>query len=102
MGRIEEASGATAAQIELNKKREAEVLRMRKDLEEINIQQEATVLSMKKKHQDAIMEVSEQIDQLGKLKSRGEHACGTLKGELDDISTAIDRCSYEKSLAEKT
>ena len=46
--RIEEASGATAAQMELNKKREAEVLRMRKDLEEINIQQEATVLSLKK------------------------------------------------------
>ena len=68
--RIEEASGATAAQMELNKKREAEVLRMRKDLEEINIQQEATVLSLKKKHQDAIIEVSEQIDQLGKLKVR--------------------------------
>lgn len=68
--RIEEASGATAAQMELNKKREAEVLRMRKDLEEINIQQEATVLSLKKKHQDAIIEVSEQIDQLGKLKAR--------------------------------
>ena len=68
--RIEEASGATAAQMELNKKREAEVLRMRKDLEEIHIQQEATVLSLKKKHQDAIIEVSEQIDQLGKLKAR--------------------------------
>ena len=68
--RIEEASGATAAQMELNKKREAEVIRMRKDLEEINIQQEATVLSLKKKHQDAIIEVSEQIDQLGKLKAR--------------------------------
>ena len=68
--RIEEASGATAAQMELNKKRESEVIRMRKDLEEINIQQESTVLSLKKKHQDAIMEMSEQIDQLGKLKSR--------------------------------
>ena len=68
--RIEEASGATQAQMELNKKREAEVIRMRKDLEEINIQQEATVLSLKKKHQDAIIEVSEQIDQLGKLKAR--------------------------------
>ena len=48
----------------------SKVVKMRKDLEEINIQQEATVLSLKKKHQDAIMEVSEQIDQLGKLKAR--------------------------------
>ena len=33
---LEEASGATAAQMELNKKREMEVGRMRKDLEEAN------------------------------------------------------------------
>ena len=29
----------------------SKVVKMRKDLEEINIQQEATVLSLKKKHQ---------------------------------------------------
>merc|ERR1719385_99008 len=32
--RLSEASGATSAQIELNKKREAEVTKMRRDLEE--------------------------------------------------------------------
>lgn len=66
--RLEEASGATSAQIELNKKREAEVSRMRKDLEEAAIQQEVTMLSLRKKHQDAIGEMSEQIEQLNKLK----------------------------------
>ena len=43
---------------------------MRKDLEEINIQQEATIMSLKKKHQDAVAEMSEQIDQLSKMKAR--------------------------------
>ena len=66
--RLEEASGATVAQMELNKKREVEVARMRKDLEEASIQQEATMLSLRKKHQDAIGEMSEQIEQLNKLK----------------------------------
>lgn len=66
--RLEEASGATAAQMELNKKREIEVGRMRKDLEEAAIQQEAVMLSLRKKHQDAIGEMSEQIEQLNKLK----------------------------------
>ena len=68
--RLEEASGATAAQMELNKKREMEVGRMRKDLEEASIQQESTMLSLRKKHQDAISEMSEQIEQLNKLKTR--------------------------------
>ena len=47
-------------------------LRLRKDLEEAAIQQEATILSLKKKHQDAIAEMSEQIDQLNKLKTKAE------------------------------
>ena len=66
--RLEEASGATAAQMELNKKREIEVGKMRKELEEASIQQESTMLSLRKKHQDAISEMSEQIEQLNKLK----------------------------------
>merc|ERR1712228_393229 len=86
----------------MGKKREAEVIRMRKDLEEINIQQESTVLSLKKKHQDAIMEMSEQIDQLGKLKSRGEHENSSLKMELDDLNAHLDHIAYDKASAEKT
>merc|ERR1712096_336371 len=50
--RLNEATGTTAAQMELNKKRESEVSKIRKDIEENKIQQEATVLSMKKKQQD--------------------------------------------------
>merc|ERR1719333_1829781 len=52
--RLIEAGGATAAQVELNKKREAEVGKLRKDLEEAHIQQEATMINLKRKHQDAV------------------------------------------------
>jgi len=41
--RLDEAGGTTSAQIELNKKREAEVTKLRKDLEEANIQQESVI-----------------------------------------------------------
>jgi len=41
--RLDEVSGTTSAQIELNKKREAEVAKLRKDLEEANIQQESII-----------------------------------------------------------
>merc|ERR1711902_143423 len=59
--RLNEAGGATHAQVELNKKREAEVQKLRKDLEEAHIQREATLIGLKKKHQDAVAEMSEQI-----------------------------------------
>merc|ERR1712228_858183 len=66
--RLDEAGGATSAQIEMNKKREAEVVKLRKDLEEANIQHEAVLGNLKRRHQDAIQEMSEQVDQLQKLK----------------------------------
>jgi len=68
--RLNEAGGATAAQIELNKKRDSEVAKLRKDLEECHIQHEATLISLKKKHQDAVAEMAEQIDQLNKMKAK--------------------------------
>jgi hypothetical protein len=40
--------------MELNKKREAEVQKLRRDLEEAAIQQEATMLSLRKKHQVSV------------------------------------------------
>merc|ERR1712115_292351 len=68
--RLNEASGATSAQIELNKKRESEVTKLRKDLEECVIQHEATLVSLKKKQADSIAEMSEQMDQLNKMKAK--------------------------------
>merc|ERR1711950_110376 len=82
--RLGEASGATSAQIELNKKRDAEVTKLRKDLEEATIQQEATLVSLKKKHQDAIAEMSEQIDQLNKMKGKVEKDKTLIMREIAD------------------
>merc|ERR1712021_286796 len=59
--RLGEAGGATIAQVELNKKRESEVGKLRKDLEEARIQHESTLMNLKKKHQDAVSEMAEQI-----------------------------------------
>merc|ERR1719320_375390 len=50
--RLDEASGATTAQVELNKKRESEVNKLRKDVEEANIQQESILSNLKRKQGD--------------------------------------------------
>merc|ERR1712142_481662 len=83
--RLNEAGGATAAQIELNKKRESEVAKLRKDLEECQIQHEATLISLKKKHQDAVAEMTEQIDQLNKMKAKIEKDKGQIMNEIADV-----------------
>jgi len=41
---------------------------LRRDLEEANVQHESTAASLRKKHQDAVAEMSSQIDQLQKAK----------------------------------
>merc|ERR1711992_491908 len=99
--RLNEASGATAAQIELNKKREAEVTKLRRDLEEAKIQQEATIVGLKKKHQDAIAEMSEQIEQLSKMKGKIEKDKTSIMHEIADTRAATDEVNRSKASAEK-
>merc|ERR1711913_197180 len=48
LDRLDEAGGATAAQFELNKKREAELAKIKRDIEESNIQHEASVAAFRK------------------------------------------------------
>ncbi|KAM7353237.1 myosin heavy chain isoform 23-T23 [Cochliomyia hominivorax] len=99
--RLEEAGGATSAQIELNKKREAELSKLRRDLEEANIQHESTLANLRKKHNDAIAEMAEQVDQLNKLKAKAEHDRQTCHNELNQTRSACDQLSRDKAAQEK-
>merc|ERR1739846_300778 len=99
--RLNEAGGATHAQIELNKKREAEVGKLRKDLEEAHIQQEATPMGLKKKHQDAVSEMSEQIDQLSKMKAKIDKDRSNVGHECQEVRAATEEITRSKASAEK-
>ncbi|XP_076163054.1 myosin heavy chain isoform X16 [Ptiloglossa arizonensis] len=99
--RLEEAGGATSAQIELNKKREAELSKLRRDLEEANIQHEATLASLRKKHNDAVAEMGEQIDTLNKLKARAEKGRHDIHSELNNSRATTDQVAREKAAQEK-
>merc|ERR1711988_791423 len=100
--RLNEACGATAAQVELNKKRDAEVTKLRKDVEEANIQREATTTGMKKKQQDAVMEMNEQCDQLTKMKTKVEQDKMKIIAEVGDVRAATDEVNRSKASAEKS
>merc|ERR1712172_23062 len=100
--RLNEASGATSAQVELNKKRESEVTKLRKDLEECRIQHDATLVSLKKKQADSIAEMSEQMDQLNKMKVKVSKDCSQIANEIGDVRAATDEVARSKASAEKS
>jgi len=100
--RLNEASGATSAQVELNKKREAEVNKLRKDLEEANIQHESTLVSLKKKHADSIAEMNEQCEQLNKMKAKVTKDVSHILNEINECKAAADEVNRSKASADKT
>merc|ERR1712180_536809 len=100
--RLDEAGGATAAQVELNKKREAEMGKLKHDLEEMNIHHEAVLSQLRKKHNDAIAEMSEQVDYVNKMKARSEKDKETMRMEADDAKAAYDAALRDKAAAEKS
>jgi len=100
--RLDEASGATTAQIELNKKRDAEVQKLRKDLEEANIQHASMIGNLKRKQGDAIAEMTEQTDALGKMKSKIEKDKVIIMNEITDARAATDEVLRSQAAVDKS
>merc|ERR1712223_2212645 len=70
--RLEEAGSNTATQVELNKKREGELARLKAELEELNISQEGTLAALRMKHNNTMADLGEQIDNLNGSKVKSE------------------------------
>nr|APM87889.1 myosin heavy chain 7 isoform b [Siniperca chuatsi] len=99
--RLEEAGGATAAQIEMNKKREAEFQKLRRDLEEATLQHEATAATLRKKQADSVADLGEQIDNLQRVKQKLEKEKSELRLELDDVVSNMEHIVKAKNNLEK-
>uniref|UniRef100_A0A8D3DZI9 Myosin heavy chain fast skeletal muscle-like n=1 Tax=Scophthalmus maximus TaxID=52904 RepID=A0A8D3DZI9_SCOMX len=99
--RLEEAGGATSVQIEMNKKREAEFLKLRRDLEESTLQHEATAAALRKKQADSVAELGEQIDNLQRVKQKLEKEKSEFKMEIDDLSSNMESVAKAKANLEK-
>merc|ERR1712002_681898 len=70
--RLDEAAGATSSQIDQNRKREAELAKLRVEMEQACLIHESNLVTAKKKHQDAVNEISDQIEAVNKVKIRIE------------------------------
>lgn len=57
-------------QYEINKKRDTELSKLRKLLEDVHIESEETAGLLRKKHQEVVIDFQDQLDQLAKAKAR--------------------------------
>ena len=56
--------------MEINRKKDAEISKVRKDLELLTVQYESQEASLRKKHIEAVNDLSDQVDYLSKNKNR--------------------------------
>jgi len=68
--RLEDAEGSTDAQIDANRKREIELQKLRKLLDESQIESEDALNQLRKKHQDSLLDYQEQIEGLHKKTAK--------------------------------
>merc|ERR1719295_2311034 len=88
--RLEAAGSDTATQVELNKKREAELARIKAELEELNIAQEGTLAALRMKHNNTMGDLGEQIDNINANKVKSEKDKAGLELDLRDARTDLE------------
>lgn len=80
----------------MNKKREAEFLKLRRDLEECSLQHDATSAALRKKHSDTVAELGEQLDNMQRVRQKLEKEKSELRLEVDDLSSNMDSITKAK------
>ncbi|ESO93769.1 hypothetical protein LOTGIDRAFT_153233, partial [Lottia gigantea] len=98
--RLEEQGGQTSAQIEISKKRESELSKLRKDLEIVNIAHEGAEQSLRKRHNQAIADLTDQLEHMSKTKNRVEKEKHQLIIEIDGLQGSLDSLTKAKTSAE--
>merc|ERR550532_1180688 len=99
--RLEEAGSNTSTQIELNKKREAELMKLKSELEEANIAHEGTLAALRQKHNNTMSDMGEQIDGLNKNKAKAEKDKANMERDLAEAKTGLEEAMRERANMEK-
>merc|ERR1712142_1156444 len=99
--KLEDAGNNTATQIELNKKRESELAKLKAELEESNIAHEGTLAALRQKHNNNMAEMGEQIDGLNKMKAKSEKDKAGMERDLQEARAALDESMRDRANHER-
>jgi len=100
--RLEEAEGGAESQFEVNRKRDTELTKLRKLLEDVHLESEETAHLLKRKHQEIVNDFNEQIDQLSKAKNRAEKERAKFQAEIYELMSQVESSTKEKIIHVKT
>merc|ERR1712240_659156 len=100
--RLEAAGSDTSTQAELNKKREAELARLKGELEELNIAHEGTLAALRMKHNNTMADLGEQIDSLSANKTKSEKDKANMELDLRDSRADLEEAVKGKADLDKS
>jgi myosin heavy chain 6/7 len=81
---------ATTSQIENNKKKDAELAKLRRDYDGLTLNFENQTNGLKKKGSDAVAELTEQIDLVSKLKAKADKERAVLQRQVEETNNVLD------------
>merc|ERR1712088_1195554 len=99
--RLEEAGSNTSTQIELNKKRESELSKLKVDLDEANIAHEGTLAALRQKHNNSMASLGEQIDGINKNKAKSEKDKAGMERDLQEARGGLEDAMRDRANMEK-
>ncbi|QQP41192.1 Paramyosin_ long formlike, partial [Caligus rogercresseyi] len=100
--RLTQAEGGAECQLDINRKREAEMAHLRKLLEEVHSESEHNIHELKKRHQQAMMELQEQIESVARSKDKVSKEKSKLQVEIESLLAQMEVFSSEKTTVRKT
>merc|ERR1719232_885686 len=100
--RLEEAGANTSTQVELNKKREGELARLKTELDELNIAHEGMLASLRMKHNGSMSDLGEQIDSLNASKIKSEKDKAGMERDLVDARSNLEDAIKSKAELDRT
>merc|ERR1712012_1194244 len=94
--RLTESEHGSESQLEINRKREAEMSKLRKLLEDVHNESEQQIHTLRTKHQTSMMELQEQIERLSRDKEKVVKEKSTMKTEISELYAQIEILQSEK------
>lgn len=94
--RLEESEGGVESHFEVTRKRDVELSKLRKLLEDVHLESEETAHLLKKKHQEIVIDFNEQIESLSKAKNRAEKEKAKFQSEIYELLAQSESSTKER------
>jgi len=88
--RMEIAEASSLAQAEQLKRKESEIVRLKRQIDELQKEQAQVIGDMRKKHQETLDDFGEQLEQMQKAKTKVDREKTKVQQEMDELTTELD------------